>query len=182
MLPSSQLKMFNSVKSYLHSCITCNERETRITYILLTTKNLLSKIRYFSQNVIQIMGTILPCIFMWVHTQINVNNSTSLWYKPSTLIRLRRLSCSRTILTSSTEISVTEYYVQLLWSDLSPFLYIDTTPAPFHSWNHSSWQPVQCLKKFKSPLEQSAWGTNPLLLPINKLLYKMVYSMMCGGC
>jgi len=43
------------------------------------------------------------------------------------------------------EISVTEYYVQLLRSDLSPFIYIDTTPALFHCWNHSSWQPAQCL-------------------------------------
>jgi len=78
------------------------------------------------------------------------------------------------------EISVIEYYVQLLWSDLSPFLYIDT-PAPFHCWNHSSWQPGQCLK-IQSPLEQSVRGTNPPLLPINKLLYKMVYWMICGGC
>ena len=74
MLPSSQLKMFNSLKSYLQSCITCNEHETHITYILLNTKHLLSKIRLFSQNVIQIIGNLLPCIFMWVHTQINVNN------------------------------------------------------------------------------------------------------------
>ena len=74
MLPSSQLKIFNSLKSYLHSCITRNEYETRITYILSDTKHLLSKIRPFSQNVIQIIGILLPCIFMWVHTQINVNN------------------------------------------------------------------------------------------------------------
>lgn len=36
--------------------------------------------------------------------------------------------------------------------------------------------------KIPTPLEQSAWSTNPLLLHINELLYKMVYWMICGGC
>jgi hypothetical protein len=151
MLPSSQLKTFKSVKSYLHACVTCNAHETCITYILWTMKHLLSKIRPFSQNVIHFIGTFLPCIFMWMHTQILII-STSLWHKPSTLIRLRQWSSSRIILISSMEISVTEYYVQLLWSDLSPFLYTDTKPAPFHCWNHSSWQPAQCLK-----IQRSTW-------------------------
>lgn len=132
MLPPSQLKCSTLLKSYLHSCITCNEHETHITYILLNTKHLLLKIRPFSQNVIQIIGTLILCIFMRMHTQINVNNIHSLWYKLSTLVRPRQLSCSGIILTSSMEISVTEYYVQLLQSDLSPFLYKDKTQAPFH--------------------------------------------------
>jgi len=72
MLPSSQLKMFNSLKSYLHSCITCNEHETCTTYILLNMKHLLSKIRLFSQNAIQIIGTLLS---LYLHVGAYTNNT-----------------------------------------------------------------------------------------------------------
>ena len=66
--------MRNSLKLYLYLCITRNEHETQITLILLTTKYLVLKITPLSQNVILIMGILLPCIIMWLHRQININN------------------------------------------------------------------------------------------------------------